>query len=42
MDSNDMKDPVSGMKQDARTSKMVAEGNARNWIQSLIDKILRR
>lgn len=42
MDPNDLKDPGASVKQDMRTSQMGAQGEARNWIQSLIDKILRR
>ena len=42
MDPNNLEDPAASVKQDVRTSQLGAQGEARNWLQSLIDKILRR
>lgn len=42
VDPNNLKDPGASVQQDIRTSQLGAQGEARNWIQSLIDKILRR
>lgn len=42
MDPNNLRDPSSSVKQSVRTQQLGAQGEARNWFQALIDKLLRR